>query len=218
MNPDFRISMPTLLHIDSSPLGDTSVSRELSGFHAEQWLRANPGSHVIRRDLAKEKIPVIGEDWIHSTFVPEDSRNPAQNEILSLSDTFIAELEAADEYAIGLPMHNFTVGAALRLWIDQLVRIGKTFDYVDGQATGLLKGKSARFFIASGGTYPSGSDQALRDFAEPYLRTIFAYMGITDVYFFKAEGTVALRSGSIDRAAFLQPHFDAIRRRLAEAS
>lgn len=206
-----HLLMSTLLHIDSSPLDEDSISRQLTREYVCHWQHAYPGARVIRRDLARLPLPVISGEWIHATFVPEESRDPAQRELLGLSDTLIGEVLAADEYVIGLPMHNFTVGASLRLWIDQLVRVNKTFAYGDGETRGLLQGKKATFVIASGGTYAPGTEAAFRDFAEPYLRTVFGYMGVSDVRFIKVEGTVVVKTGKIGQAEFLRPQFERIR-------
>ena len=203
--------MPTLLHVDSSPLDEESISRQLTREYVRHWQREHPRGGIIRRDLSRLSLPVISGAWIHATFVPEESRDPAQRELLALSDTLIGDLLAADEYLIGLPMHNFTVGASLRLWIDQLVRVNKTFGYVDGKTCGLLQGKKATFMIASGAVYTSGTEAVARDFAEPYLRTVFGYMGVSDVRFIKAEGTVAVKMGKLGQAEFLQPHLERIR-------
>ena len=43
--------MPTLLHIDSSPLYGRSVSRELTGAFVTQWKASHPDGKVIDRDL-----------------------------------------------------------------------------------------------------------------------------------------------------------------------
>jgi len=207
--------MPRLLHIDSSPLGKASISRELSAEFVANWKRTHPDGTIIRRDLAATSIPVVSAEWIAASFTPEASRTPAQRDELSISDTLIAELEAADECAIGIPMHNFTVAAPARLWIDQIVRAGRTFAFVEGSAAGLLKNKKATFLIASGGIYKLGSPMASFDFVEPYLRAIFGLMGVTDVHFLTAGGVAAIRFGKIDRTTFLQPHIAAIREQFA---
>lgn len=204
--------MPTtLLHIDSSPLGDASVSRRLSNEFVETWKQANPHGKVITRDLAKTNFKCIDAQWISAVFSPPASLTPAQRELLALSDTLIAELEQADEWVLGVPMHNFTVPAAFRLWLDQVVRAGKTFAYVDGSSVGLLKNKKAHFIVASGGVYGPGSPAASFDFVQPYLKTIFGFMGVTDTTFLNAGGASAIHLGKIDRQAFLQPHIDSIR-------
>lgn len=202
---------PTLLHIDSSPRGAASLSRQLTAEYAVQWKQAHPNGTILRRDLATSELPILTAEWISASFTPEASRTPAQRELLRISDTLIAEMNAADEYVIGLPMHNFTIAAALRLWVDQIVRVGKTFAYVDGLPTGLLRNKRATFFIATGGVYTPGSSMASCDFAGPYLRTIFGFIGVTETRFHTAGGAAAVTSGKIAPATFLHPHLESIR-------
>jgi FMN-dependent NADH-azoreductase len=203
--------MPTLLHIDSSPLGEASISRRLSEEFVARWQHTNSDGAIIRRDLCASPLPMITAEWIRTAFVPEASRTSHQRELLSLSDALIDELLAADEYVIGVPMHNFTVASALRLWIDLIVRVGKTFAYVDGVPTGLLKNKKASFVVSTGGVYAPGTPMASCNFVEPYLRTIFAFIGVTDTRFHSAGGAAAVTSGKMERAVFLEPHLEAIR-------
>ena len=89
--------MPTLLHIDSSPLGEASISRHLTHEFIESWKKANPDGKVVTRDLTSTSIAPINATWIGAVFTPETACTPAQNELLALSDTLIAELQAADE-------------------------------------------------------------------------------------------------------------------------
>jgi FMN-dependent NADH-azoreductase len=204
--------MNILLEIDSSPLDATaSISRYLTAAYVEQWKIAHPNGQVIRRDLASSHLPAITAEWIGASFTPPEALTPGQRESLTLSETLIAELEAADEYVIGVPMHNFTVAANLRLWIDQIVRAGKTFAYVDGTPAGLLKHKKAQFLIASGGVYGPGTAMASYNFVEPYLRTVFGFIGVTDTSFLAAGGASAVNHGKIDRQTFLNPHLQTIR-------
>jgi FMN-dependent NADH-azoreductase len=204
------MKIPTLLHIDASPLGDASISRQLSREFVQRWREANPGGKVLTRDLNAAPIPPISAGWVGASFTPEEARTPAQRELLAISDRLLAELESADEYVFGVPMHNFGVPSVLKLWIDQIVRAGKTFAAVDGVPSGLLKNKRATFLIASGGMYREGSAMASFNFVEPYLRTIFGFVGVTDVSFLAAGGAAAVSYGKIDRESFLRPHLETI--------
>ena len=130
--------MSTLLHIDSSPLYGRSVSRELTAAFVTQWKASHPEGRVIYRDLNATPIPPVSAEWVGAVYTPEQARTPQQKELLSLSDSLIAELEQADEYVIGVPMHNFGVPSVLKLWIDQIARVGRTFSYADGKPKGLL--------------------------------------------------------------------------------
>ena len=201
--------MPTLLHIDSSPLYGTSVSRQLTHAFVDQWEAAHPDGTVIDRDLNATPIPPITAEWVGAAYTPEEARTPEQKNLLALSDTLLAEIEQADEYVFGVPMHNFGVPSVLKLWIDQIARAGKTFAYVNGAPKGLLTGKKATFIIATGGKYDAQTQMASFNFVEPYLRSVFAFLGVTDTTFLTAGGTAALNHGQ-DRDAFLAPHLQAV--------
>jgi FMN-dependent NADH-azoreductase len=209
--------MSTLLHIDSSPAGDRSVSRALTAEFVKNWKAANPGGTVIDRDLTHTPLVPLTGEWIGAAYTPKDKRTAEQNAALALSDTLVSELLSADEYVFGVPMYNFAVPGAFKLWIDQIARAGVTFAYVDGAPKGLLTGKKATFLIASGGEYGPGSPAVSYNFVEPYLRTVFGFLGVTDATFQTAGGAAALNYGA-DRAAFLAPQFEAIQAKFATAT
>jgi FMN-dependent NADH-azoreductase len=201
--------MPTLLHIDSSPLYGRSVSRELTAAFVTQWKSSNPGETVIYRDLSATPIPPISAEWVGAVYTPEAARTPQQKDLLTLSDSLLAELERADEYVFGVPMHNFGIPSVLKLWIDQIARVGKTFSYADGTPKGLIIGKKATFIIATGGIYDAQTKMASFNFVEPYLRSVFGFLGVTDANFLTAGGTSVLNQGQ-DRNAFLAPHLQVV--------
>jgi FMN-dependent NADH-azoreductase len=208
--------MSVLLQIDSSPRLEASVSRALSSHFVGEWKASHPGGTVIARDLTAIDIAPVSATWISAVYTPAENRTPEQNAALHLSDLFIAELKAADEYVISVPMHNFGIAAVLKLWIDQIARAGETFAYVDGASKGLLIGKKATFVTASGGNYDDGTALASFNFVAPYLRTVFAFLGVTDTSFINAGGTAALGHGA-DREALMQPHLDSIKKTLRAA-
>ena len=177
----------TLLDLNSSPLGDASVSRHLTREFVESWQLAHPDGKVIERDLTTTVIPPVSAAWIGAAYSPEAARTPEQRELLALSDILIAELQQADEYVFGVPMHNFGVPSVLKLWIDQVAVI-----------------------VASGGIYDKGTAMASFNFVEPYLRTVFGFLGIADTTFLAAGGAAALQRGG-DRQDFFQPHVASIR-------
>jgi FMN-dependent NADH-azoreductase len=201
--------MPTLLHIDSSPLYGRSVSRELTSAFVAQWKASHPDGRVVVRDLTATPISPISAEWVGAVYTPEEARSPQQKELLSLSDSLLAELEQADEYVFGVPMHNFGVPSVLKLWIDQISRVGRTFSYADGTPKGLLVGKKATFIIATGGIYDAQTQMSSFNFVEPYLRSVFGFLGVTDASFLTTGGTAALNYGQ-DRDAFLAPHLQTV--------
>src|SRR5258708_7206917 len=165
-----EITMATLLKIDSSPMGERSVSRKLTADFAKTWTKAHPGGTVISRDLTTLGIPVVNGGWVAAAFTPEDARTAEQKDALAVSDLLIAELQNANDYVVGVPMHTFSIPSTLKLWIDQVVRAAKTFGYTASGAHGLLTGKKAALLIASGGVYEQGSIYAAMKYVPPDFR------------------------------------------------
>jgi FMN-dependent NADH-azoreductase len=202
--------MSTLLKVDSSPMGDHSISRKLTTQFVETWLKAHPDGKVISRDLTTATLPTVNGSWIAAAYTPAESLTPEQKKVLSTSDFLISELQQADEYVFGVPMHNFSIPSALKLWIDQIARIGKTFSYGPDGPKGLLKGKKVTFLIASGGAYGADTAMASFNFVAPYLRTVFGFLGVTNAKVIAAEGTAQLRSANTDHRAFLAPYIEQV--------
>jgi FMN-dependent NADH-azoreductase len=204
------LKMKTLLKIDSSPMGGHSISRKLTAEFADTWAKAHPGGKIITRDLSKTILLPVDQGWVAAAYTPQPNRTAEQNKILSTSELLIHELEQADEYVFGVPMHNFNVPSTLKLWIDQVVRAGRTFSYGPNGAQGLLKGKKATVLVASGGVYGADSALAALNFASPYLETVLRFIGITDTTTISAEGTAKLQSGQVDLQAFLAPSIEKV--------
>ena len=202
--------MATLLKLDSSPMGERSISRKLTTKFAESWLKTHPGGKVVERDLTTLNLPVVDAFWAGAVHTPEASRTAAQVQALATSDSLINDLEQADEYVFGVPMHNFSIPSKLKLWIDQIVRAGKTFSYGATGPKGLLTGKKATLLLASGGEYGKGSAMASFDFVTPYLQTVLGFIGITDVTIIAASGTAQLMSGKLDPQTFLAPSLEKV--------
>lgn len=182
----------TILRIDASARRTGSVSRDLLDRIVSRF---GDDTTVITRDLA-EGLPFLNEEWVGATFTPSEQRSAAQNEVLSLSDTLIEEVKAADTLLFGIPMYNFGVPATLKAWIDQIARVGVTFRYTEAGPVGQLTGKRAIVAFASGGA-KAGSEF---DFATGYMRHMLAFIGITDVEFVLADGMSLDAEGTIAAA------------------
>jgi FMN-dependent NADH-azoreductase len=203
--------MSTLLRVDSSPFpGEASFSRQLTSEFVAQWRESNPDGRVIARDLAQTSLAPVNAGWIAAVYTPDANRTPDQSALLATSDELIAELQAADEYVFGVSMHNFSIPSSLKLWIDQIARAGKTFSYENGTPAGLLRNKKATFMVATGGVYEQGTPMAALNHIEPYLRSVFGFLGVKDVTFINASGTARARFG-VDRATILEPALASVR-------
>ncbi|NES81610.1 MAG: FMN-dependent NADH-azoreductase [Moorea sp. SIO2B7] len=181
--------MTHILHIDASPRGDRSISRQLSNRFIKTWKSFYPDDTVSYRDLGHNPVPHVDEKWIAAAFCTPEKRTPELVEAIKVSDTLVDELLAADRYVFGIPMYNFNVPSTFKAYIDQIVRFNRTFTFDEpGQYRGLVpKGKKMLIFTARGGSFSPGTPSADYDYQEPFLRAIFGVIGITDITFIHAE-------------------------------
>src|SRR5467141_1514257 len=175
-----------LLQIDSSARRTSSVSRQLTTKFAEEWRTNHPDGEVIQRDLSATALPQITDDW-GATYLEDSQLTLAQRSYLSTSDQLIQELAAANTVVIGAPRYNFTIPSALKAWIDQVVRLGKTVGYGPNGPQGLLGRKKVVVITSRGSAYEKGTAREAFDFQEPYLRHILGFIGLTEVTFIHAE-------------------------------
>jgi FMN-dependent NADH-azoreductase len=197
--------MSTLLHLDSSPRGERSVSRQLTHDFAAAWKETHTGGEIIYRDLGHNPVPLVNESWIAAAYTPSDALSPELRAALAISNELIGELERATDYVFGVPMHNFSVPAAFKAYIDQIVRVGRTFAFDESGFKGLLRGKKATVITSSGGAYRSGSPSAPYNHQEPWIRTILGFIGITDIALVVADGLTEVELGKRDRQQYLKP-------------
>jgi FMN-dependent NADH-azoreductase len=197
--------MPTLLHIDASPRGERSVSRQLTHDFAGAWKQAHPYGKIVYRDLGHNPVPFVTETFIAAAYTPPDALSPELRAALAISNELIAELETATEYVLDVPMHNFSVPAAFKAYIDQIVRVGRTFAVDESGYKGLLHGKKVTVITSSGGAYRNGTPFAPYNYQEPWLRTILGFIGVTDVEVVVADGLSEVEFGKRDREQYLKP-------------
>lgn len=164
----------TLLHIDSSLLGSSSATRELTAALVAQLQAASPGIDVVRRDLDARPLPHLNGALLGGADA-DGARESAE---------VLEEFLAADAVVIGAPMYNFSIPSSLKAWIDRISVAGRTFRYTADGPQGLAGGKRVVVAVAAGGLHA----RQPTDFVEPYLRQVFAFLGITDVRFVRADG------------------------------
>lgn len=187
--------MVHLLHIDASPRGERSHSRRMTREFVEQWKQVHPNDTVTYRDLRHHPVPYVTEPWIAAAFSPPEQHTPELREAIRLSDQLVDEFLAADIYVIGVPMYNFSVPGAFKSYIDQIVRIGRTVAYEPNEVADVYKplvlGKKMFIIEARGdsGFEPGGRYEKMNHH-DPYLITVFGFMGITDITFIHIEKEV----------------------------
>ncbi|HEY0197763.1 MAG TPA: NAD(P)H-dependent oxidoreductase [Rhodanobacter sp.] len=194
-----------LLHIDSSALGDYSVSRQLSSDIVAELTRKNGDIEVTYRDLAAHVLP-------HWTPVPDVAHPDAV-----LGNEVLEEFLAADVVVIGAPMYNFGISSQLKSWIDRILVAGKTFRYSASGPEGLAGGKQVIIASSRGSSYGSGPFMGM-DFQEPYLRTVLGFIGIDALKFIRAEGIALGDEQKAQAIAAAQAAIGALSIELAQAA
>lgn len=185
-----------LLHIDASARpgrSDTDLhgshTRRLSARFVARWVHARPGDTVEHLDVGQHPPAHVDGRWIHAAFTPVDAREPWMAQALAESDRLVDQLIGADVIVIGLPMYNFSVPAQFKAWIDNIVRVGRTFGFDRSRGAvpywPLLAdaGKRVVLLGARGDHgYDAGGRVAHLNHTERSVRSALGYIGITEVF------------------------------------
>jgi FMN-dependent NADH-azoreductase len=174
-----------ILHVISSPRGRAAESHRLSRKIVDLLLEKYPAASVVDRMIGDGSLPHVDENYALSQHLAEDV---SQEGTAAMSAQLIRELKAADIVVIGTPMHNFTAPSALKAWIDHVVRVRWTFNVSDHGKIPLLHDRPVFVAVSSGGRF---SDDGTRqpDFLTPYLKAVFAIIGLRDLTFLSVQGT-----------------------------
>ncbi len=185
--------MAHVLHLDASPRGARSHSRRMTHAFVEQWKQVHSNDFVTYRDIGRNPIPHVTEAWIAAAFTPAEQRTPEMHAALAISDELVDEFLAADVYVMGIPMYNWTVSSGFKAYIDNIVRINRTWAYIPDENPEfpykpLVHGKKMFVISARGdGGFAPGGRNAQRDFLKPYVKEAFAMLGVTDITFVNVE-------------------------------
>ncbi|WP_374855180.1 FMN-dependent NADH-azoreductase [Acinetobacter indicus] len=164
-----------ILHIDSSNLGDASVSRQLSKAIVNQLQAKNTAAQVDYLDLAEQTIP-------HLTAEILMGQNAEQS---ALGEQILQQYLDADVVVVGAAMYNFGLPSTLKAWIDRISVAGRTFKYTENGPVGLAGDKKVYIASSRGGVY---GEQSPVDFQEAFLKTVFNFTGVSDIEVVRAEG------------------------------
>lgn len=178
----------TILHINTSPMGERSYSRKLGAKVLSELQSKYPGSTLKVRDLAAQPLPHLSAQTVGAFFTPAEQRTPELNAAVADSDAAVAELKSANIVVIGAPMWNFGIPSSLKAWIDHVARSGQTFKFGPNGPEGMLDPATKVIIVSSrGGVYSAGPMAAL-DFQEDYLRSVLGFLGLRDIVFVRTEG------------------------------
>jgi FMN-dependent NADH-azoreductase len=206
----FARSAPVVLVIYSSPMKDQSVTTTMASYLLDNIITKYPNTTVITKDLTLNPPPFLSKETIVAFSKKESEEraaknlNPPEKPVLSsdiqYSDQAISEIKSADVIIIASPMWNFGIPASLKAWIDQIVRYKHTYTKDPNYGhIGLLKDKKLVIVSARRGSYNNRYMDKL-DFQEDYLKTIFDFLGVRDVYTLRSEGMYVDIPNTINKA------------------
>jgi FMN-dependent NADH-azoreductase len=179
--------MTHILYISCSPKGSASVCQSFAQEVLARLTQRHQTVEVEHRDLAANPPPFVDVAFCAAIMDPANIGAAA----FAASEALIAQLERADILVIATPMHNFSAPAVLKAWIDQIVRIHRSFASTPAGKVGKLADRPVYVVIASGGWFtgpsPSGTP-AQPDFLTPYLRVILNTIGLKDIHMLALEG------------------------------
>ncbi len=179
-----------VLIIKSSTAANHSVSSEIADFLMEELKSKNNPEQDYQftiRDLAQSPAPFLSAGTVQAFYTPSDALSPEQEILLAPSVEYITELQNADIIVIASAMHNFSITSLLKAYIDQICRMGLTFQYTAEGPQGLLKNKQAVIITSSGMEFDNEYVKAM-DFQTPYLQRILNFVGIEDVRHIPVQG------------------------------
>lgn len=186
--------MMSILHIDASARSEGSDqsafgshTRRLTARFLARWRGTRPDDPVTYRDVGQQPPGPVSAKWIHAAFTQPASREYWMDQALAESDMLVDELIRADLIVAGVPMYNFNVPAQFKAYIDNVVRVGRTFGF-DRSRPGepywpiLTDKPRPLILISSRGDFGyDGGPNAPMNHVEPSVRTAFAYIGMRDV-------------------------------------
>ncbi|MDL2407423.1 NAD(P)H-dependent oxidoreductase [Rhizobium calliandrae] len=177
--------MKTIPLVNASPLGSASRAYAIARKAADKLLDSGANTRLIERDLSPAHPSPIAKDYADAVAKRAERDAPA----FAQSEILIQEVIDCDYLIIATPMHNFTAPASLKLWIDYVLRVNRTFTHRDGYKIGLLADRPTLVVVGSGGVY-HGAHARQPDYLSSYFALILATIGINNVQFIHLQGLV----------------------------
>ncbi len=186
--------MKKLLHIIATPRAQDSRTLQISQVFLENFRKKFPTCVIDELNVATESLSSLTVKVVSGKYVLLGGKDlsgelkTAWREI----ELHIERFLSADIYLISTPMWNFSIPYTLKHYIDIILQPKYLFRYTPSGVEGLVKNKKMVVITSRGGDYSQGSPVHDFDFQEPYLRTVFGFVGITDITFVIAQPMDAL--------------------------
>ena len=176
--------MNVLLINSSSDLSDNSTSRKLTYQIIQKLKDTHTGVAISERDVARDIIPHLDHNTIGAFYSPEEQYSDDMKRADIRSREIIDEFKNANIVIIGAPMYNFSIPSTLRSYFDNLLRVGHTFEFTESGPKGLVDEKKVIVVITRGSEFKGNQG----NHQEPYLSTLFSFIGVNDISYVVAEG------------------------------
>jgi len=187
--------MNRLLYINAAPRGADSRTLKVTEAFMEKLREKYPDCEIDELNLFTEPLPPVTVEVLAGKYVLlgggqlSGKLKNAWQDVEQHTERFLD----TDAYLVSTPMWNFSIPFASKQYIDVVVQPQYLFRYTDeGSPEGLVKDKKMVVITSRGGDYGPDSPFRAYDHLEPYLRTVFGFVGITDITFVNAQPMDAL--------------------------
>ena len=162
---------------------ERSRSRTMAGAFLDEYRRLHPTDQVETIDLYHDDIPRIDEDIVTAweslrAGIPFGALTAAQQQKMGRLSELADQFASSDKYVFATPMWNLGFPAEVKMYIDAVCVVGKTFKYTPHGKVGLLKGLGKKcLHLHSSGSLHYGQNE---DHSAPYLNDIMNFVGVED--------------------------------------
>ena len=179
--------MARLLIVKAHPL-DSKASYALRALEDFIYLYQEeyPGDAIEEVDVF-EDIPLLDKDLLEAMSLAKKGQVLSQNQEKNLGryNELTEQFLRADKIVIVNPLWNLNVPSQLVSWVNTINVAGRTFKYGPEGSIGLIKDKKVLHIQSNGGVYEG------KDAASIYIRDIFKFLGVEDIYQVFIEGQSA---------------------------
>jgi FMN-dependent NADH-azoreductase len=199
--------MSTLLHIQSSPNGSRSTSRQVARTFLDTYATHHPADDIVGLDLWTTALPELDATFVSAQYkvLANEAQTEAERRVWQQVLDVCEQLRRADKVLVSCPMWNFAIPYKLKHYFDVICQPGVTFGWTpqDGY-TGLVTDKPVQLILSRAGAYVPPAANAWMDHQTNYLEFVFGFLGFTDVRTLTVEPTLLFgpdaASASIARA------------------
>lgn len=187
--------MSKVLYVTANPKSvDQSYGLRLGKYFIEQVKNKNVNVIIEHVDLFKADIPFVDAEVLsgREKLASNESLTAEEAAKIGRIDQILDQFLSADSIVFVTPLWNFTVPAYMKAYLDCLCLAGKTFKYKYNGVTGLLTGKKILHIQTIGGVFSKGP-YAEYEMGDRYVKSVMAFIGLTDYQKVVMEGTNQFR-------------------------